>query len=119
MTINIESASLDLSTQSMDSLSTVVRSPAVKADAAEAQPKGTVTTEQVTAAVQQLQSAIAKTPNPDFSLDYLSGLSVVKVRSNTTGEVVFQVPDTRVVELARLLKDGASLGSLGLINTEV
>lgn len=72
---------------------------------------------EVTAAVQQLQAAISKGPNPDFKLDYLSGLSVVTVRSTITGEVVFQLPDTRALELARLIKAGASVGSLGLLNT--
>jgi uncharacterized FlaG/YvyC family protein len=71
----------------------------------------------VTAAVGQLQSAISQSPNPDFKLDYLSGLSVVTVRSTLTGEVVFQLPDTRALELARMIKDGASVGSLGLYKT--
>ena len=72
----------------------------------------------VNAAVQQLQTAISNGPNPDFKLDYLSGLSVVTVRSTITGEVVFQLPDTRALELARMIKDGASVGSLGLLSTE-
>src|SRR5882757_9251022 len=55
---------------------------------------------EVSAAVQQLQAAISQSPNPDFKLDYLSGLSVVTVRSSITGEVVFQLPDTRALELA-------------------
>jgi uncharacterized FlaG/YvyC family protein len=71
----------------------------------------------VAAAVQQLQTAISRSPNPDFTLDYLSGLAVVTVRSNTTGEVVFQLPDTRALELARMIKDGASVGSVGLFST--
>ncbi len=76
-----------------------------------------VNPDEVVAAVQQLQAAISKGPNPDFKLDYLSGLSVVTVRSNLTGEVVFQLPDMRALELARLIKEGASVGSLGLLNT--
>ena len=71
----------------------------------------------VTAAVQQLQAAISTGPNPDFKLDYLSGLSVVTVRSTITGEVVFQLPDMRALELARMIKDGASVGSVGLFST--
>ncbi|MGE0115383.1 MAG: flagellar protein FlaG [Steroidobacteraceae bacterium] len=78
----------------------------------------TVSSGEVTAAIQQLQTAINKGPNPDFKLDYLSGLSVVTVRSTITGEVVFQLPDTRALELARMIKDGASVGSLGLLNTK-
>lgn len=76
-------------------------------------------TDEVGAAVKALQAAIDSGPNPSFTLDYLSGLSVVTVRSNVTGEVVYQLPDTRAVELARLIKDGNTLSSLGLLNTEV
>ncbi|MGD9842497.1 MAG: hypothetical protein AB7U99_06285, partial [Steroidobacteraceae bacterium] len=65
-------------------------------------------------ALQQLQAAFSSAPNPELSVDYLSGLSVTTVRSVSTGEVVYQLPNTRVVELARLIKDGASLSSLGL-----
>jgi uncharacterized FlaG/YvyC family protein len=72
----------------------------------------------VEAAVKQIQAAINTGPNPAFTLDYLSGLSVVTVRSNQTGEVVFQLPDSRAVELARLIKEGTSLGSLGLLHTK-
>lgn len=74
---------------------------------------------EVGVAVQALQAALDNGPNPSFTLDYLSGLSVVTVRSNVTGEVVYQLPDTRAVELARLIKDGSTLSSLGLLNTEV
>lgn len=74
---------------------------------------------EVASAVRQLQGAISSGPNPAFSIDYLSGLPVVTVRSTATGEVVLQLPDTRVVELARLIKDGASPGSLGLLNITV
>lgn len=70
----------------------------------------------VTDAVATLQSALNSGPNPQFDLDYLSGLSVVTVRSKVSGEVVFQLPDRRAVELARLVKQGDSAASLGLLD---
>ena len=71
----------------------------------------------INAAIGQLQTAISNGPNPDFKLDYLSGLSVVTVRSTITGQVMYQLPDTRALELARMIKDGVSVGSLGLFST--
>jgi hypothetical protein len=74
-----------------------------------------INADDVQAAVQQ--TAISNGPNPDFKLDYLSGLSVVTVRSTITGQVVYQLPDTRALQLARMIKDGASVGSVGLFST--
>jgi uncharacterized FlaG/YvyC family protein len=112
--MSIETASVNRIT--LSDLAEPVRAPisAIPRAAAESAP----TPEALASAVRDLQSAIDKGPNPSFTLDYLSGLSVVTVRSNITGEVVFQLPDTRAVELARLLKEGASLGELGLLHTE-
>lgn len=76
-----------------------------------------VNADDVQAAVSQLQTAISNGPNPDFKLDYLSGLSVVTVRSTITGQVVFQLPDTRALQLARMIRDGISVGSVGLFST--
>ncbi len=104
---------------SVDSLSRVIEASGDAARAAAVAPIGTaapVSSAEMAQAVQVLQQAVKSGPNPDFSLDYLSGLSVVTVRSNRTGEVVFQLPDTRAVELARLIKDGSSLASVGLLN---
>jgi|GEM_PF-2096382 len=82
--------------------------------AATASAAAPVNTDEVKAAVAQLQAAISNGPNPDFKLDYLSGLSVVTVRSTLTGEVVYQLPDSRALDLARMIKGGASVGSIGL-----
>ena len=111
---------------SMDRLSRVMETPSDAARAAAVSPIATaapvastsapVSSTEVAQAVQVLQQAVKSGPNPDFSLDYLSGLSVVTVRSDRTGEVVFQLPDTRALELARLIKDGSSLASVGLLN---
>lgn len=125
MTMAIEPVGLERFAQSVDAAaSDVARADIVKTDAAVTQSTTAaasaekVSEDQVVSAVQQLQGAIATGPNADFSIDYLSGLSVVKVRSISTGEVVFQLPDVRAVELARLLKDGASVASLGLLDTQ-
>lgn len=120
--MTIDTVSLDSLYKSSDSsLGVAARSPAPRSTDAPATsgaatgPSGA----DVAAAVQQLQSAIARGPNPDFTVDYLSGLSVVTVRSNQTGEVMFQIPDARAVDLARLIKEGTSLASLGLFKTTV
>lgn len=128
MTMAIEPVVLERFAQSGDAAaSDVARPDIVKPDATARQSTAAAATavsaekvseDQVVSAVQQLQSAITASPNYDLSLDYLSGLSVVKVRSISTGEVVFQLPDVRAVELARLLKDGASVASLGLLDTK-
>lgn len=67
-------------------------------------------------AVQDLQSHFSRM-NPEFAVDYLSGLGIVRMRVASTGEVVFQVPDREAVQLARLIRNGASLGSLTLMRT--
>lgn len=69
-------------------------------------------------AVQDLQSHFSRM-NPEFAVDYLSGLGIVRMRVASTGEVVFQVPDREAVQLARLIRNGASLGSLTLVRTTV
>ena len=112
MTIDVASLNRSI----VSELPEPVRVPIAVAPSAAA--GSTPTPEAVATAVRDLQSAIDKGPNPTFTLDYLSGLSVVTVRSNITGELVFQLPDTRALDLARLLKEGASLGSLGLLTTE-
>ncbi len=79
-----------------------------------------VTPMQVAAAVEQLRSHLgAKHGNAEFTVDYLSGLDVVTVRAPNSGDVIFQVPSTVAVNLARLIKEGASLSSLGLLDAKV
>lgn len=89
---------------------------------AEASPVVTesVTPMQVAAAVEQLRSHLdTKHGNAEFTVDYLSGLDVVTVRAPNSGDVIFQVPSTVAVNLARLIKEGASLSSLGLLDAKV
>jgi len=70
------------------------------------------------AAQQQLQAYISGQTNPPhFTVDYLSGLGVMTVRAAITGDVVFQIPDMQAVRLAQLLKEGAPVESLGILNT--
>lgn len=58
-------------------------------------------------AVKQLQSHLNGVggSKPEFSVDYLSGLNVVRVLS-TSGEVVRQLPSAQAVSLARLIASG-------------
>lgn len=112
--MTIEATQVDRSAIAMEPPATVARASATD-NAAEPQVLAETGTA-VAAAVQQLQAAMNTGPNPEFKLDYLSGLSVVTVRSTLTGEVVFQLPDTRALELARMLTDGVSLASAGLMN---
>lgn len=73
--------------------------------------------QQVLAAVQQLQQHFAtRTAPPELSVDYLSGLSVVTVRSADTGELLYQLPGSDAVRLARLVGEGAP-ASMGVVDT--
>ncbi len=75
--------------------------------------------QEVGAAVRQLTAHLnAKLASPEFSVDYLSGLGVVTVKSADTGTVVFQVPDVEAVRLARLIRDGSSIGELGFMDAK-
>lgn len=75
---------------------------------------------QVQEAASQLNSYLAaRSSPPEFSIDYLSGLSVVTVRSVSTGETLYQLPGSEAVRLARLLKEGGSLDSFGALDTTV
>ena len=118
--MTIESASIDRISASVNGVQGALRAAA--GPAAQSQEyvssgdHAKVNPDEMAVAVKQLQDAISSGPDPKIKLDYLSGLSVVTVRSITSGEVLFQLPDTRALELARLIKGGASLGSLGLID---
>ena len=118
--MTIESASIDRISAPVNGTQGAVKAAA--GPAAQSPEPGTSgdnaspSPDKIAVAVKQLQDAISGGPDPKIKLDYLSGLSVVTVRSITSGEVLFQLPDTRALELARLIKDGASLGSLGLID---
>jgi uncharacterized FlaG/YvyC family protein len=117
----METLPLDRGLKTVESLPVAATSVATAAPAAVKVPVASAATPvnpaEVDAAVTQLQTAISNGPNPDFKLDYLSGLSVVTVRSTITGQVVFQLPDTRALQLARMIKEGASVGSVGLFTT--
>jgi uncharacterized FlaG/YvyC family protein len=119
--MTMETLPLDRGLKTVESLPVAATSVATAAPAAVKAPVASVATPvnpaEVDAAVTQLQTAISNGPNPDFKLDYLSGLSVVTVRSTITGQVVFQLPDTRALQLARMIKEGASVGSVGLFTT--
>jgi uncharacterized FlaG/YvyC family protein len=119
--MTIETMSLDRGVKTAESPFAAATTVATSAPATVKAPAASVATpanvDDVNAAVTQLQTAISNGPNPDFKLDYLSGLSVVTVRSTITGQVVFQLPDTRALQLARMIKDGASVGSVGLFTT--
>ena len=120
--MTIESASIDRISAPVNGAQHVVKAAAGSAaQSPEPRPfsdNASHSPDKIAVAVKQLQDAISSGPDPTIKLDYLSGLSVVTVRSITSGEVLFQLPDTRALELARLIKDGASLGSLGLIDTK-
>jgi uncharacterized FlaG/YvyC family protein len=119
--MTMETLPLDRGLKTVESLPVAATSVATAAPAAVKVPVASAATPvnpaEVDAAVTQLQTAISNGPNPDFKLDYLSGLSVVTVRSTITGQVVFQLPDTRALQLARMIKEGASVGSVGLFTT--
>ncbi|MGC3979882.1 MAG: flagellar protein FlaG [Steroidobacteraceae bacterium] len=85
-----------------------VSSAASKNSLASTSTSQVVQPHEVQAAVQKLQAHFASrnTP-PELSVDYLSGLSVVTVRTADTGEVLYQLPDVDAVRLARLIADGA------------
>lgn len=69
-------------------------------------------------AAQQIQGHLSGvTDPPQFKVDYLSGLDVMTVRAASTGEVVFQIPGNTAVQLAQLIKEGAPVDSLGVLNT--
>lgn len=69
-------------------------------------------------AAQQIQSHLSGLTNPpQFKVDYLSGLDVMTVRAASTGEVVLQIPGNTAVQLAQLIKEGAPVDSLGVLNT--
>lgn len=79
----------------------------------------TVDEQQVVSAVRKLQSHFAsRSAPPELSIDYLSGLSVVTVRAAATGELLYQLPGSDAVRLARLIADGAP-DSTGVLNTNV
>jgi uncharacterized FlaG/YvyC family protein len=69
-------------------------------------------------ATQQIQAYLSgQTTPPQFNVDYLSGLDVMTVRAANTGEVVFQMPGVQALQLAQLLREGAPVESLGIVNT--
>lgn len=55
---------------------------------------------------------------PKYQVDYLSGLQVMTVRNASSGEVVFQLPNSEALRLAQLLHEGASVGTAGIVNAE-
>ena len=104
---------------SLDSLQPSLETSSKKqsVDAAVAQVATTesdVNPAELSAARAQLQTALNPSGKPELQVDYLSGLKVTTVRSNSTGELLYQIPDSKVVALARLLHDGGSLTSLGM-----
>ena len=70
------------------------------------------------AAIGQIKTHFAQQSPPQFSLDYLSGLNVMTIKAADTGEVLLQLPDVAALRLARLIKDGGSLESMGLLDTQ-
>ena len=71
----------------------------------------------ISAAVQAINAhLLAQQTEPKMSVDYLSGLDVLAFKSQSTGDVLFQVPSVDAVRLARLIGEGASLSSLGLMD---
>jgi hypothetical protein len=78
-----------------------------------------VSEQQVVSAVQNLQSHFAsRSAPPELRVDYLSGLSIVTVRAAETGELLYQMPGSDAVRLARLIAEGAPV-SQGVLDTSV
>jgi hypothetical protein len=68
-------------------------------------------------AAQVIQSHLSGNRQPpQFEVDYLSGLDVMKVRASGNGEVLFQIPGEAAVRLAQLLHEGAAVGSFGIVD---
>lgn len=68
-------------------------------------------------AAQQIQSYLSgQTDPPAFSVDYLSGLQVMTVRSASSGDVLFQLPNADALRLAQLLKDGVPVDTIGIVD---
>lgn len=111
---------------SRDPSQVTAKSAATVAGVSTAQSQGSPTPTQqeavdpadVVSAVKQIQQVINNGPNPDIKLDYLSGLSVVEFRSKVSGELVFQLPDTHAVAMARMIKAGSPLSSLAMMDTQ-
>jgi hypothetical protein len=59
------------------------------------------------------------TDPPQYSVDYLSGLGVMTVRSASDGQVIFQIPGPTAIHLAQLLKEGAPVESFGLLDQTI
>lgn len=70
-------------------------------------------------AAQQIQSYLSgQTDPPQYVVDYLSGLQVMTVRSASNGEVVFQLPDADALRLAQMLREGSSVGTVGIVDAQ-
>ncbi|MES1191732.1 MAG: flagellar protein FlaG [Steroidobacter sp.] len=85
------------------------------ADAASAPPSES----DLQAAAQQIQGYLSgHTDPPQYAVDYLSGLQVMTVRNASSGEVVFQLPNSEALRLAQLLHEGAAVNTVGIVNAE-
>lgn len=76
-----------------------------------------VTAAEVSVAASQLQDALDSEPGTALTVDYQSGQMITTMRSKVSGQILFQLPNVRVIELARRLSEGDSLASLGLLDT--
>ena len=110
MSIDAIKRDIPVSTPERSTPSSVTQSSVTPATTSAADPQA------VSAAVEALQTHFSSM-NPEFSVDYLSGLGVVRMRAANTGEVVFQIPDTEAVQLARLIKEGMPPASVALTKT--
>ncbi|MES1195855.1 MAG: hypothetical protein ABUL58_02820 [Steroidobacter sp.] len=71
------------------------------------------------AAAQQIQGYLSQhTDPPQYVVDYLSGMQVMTVRSASSGEVVFQLPNADALRLAQLLHEGAPVNTAGIVDAE-
>ena len=71
------------------------------------------------AAAQQIQGYLSQhTDPPQYTVDYLSGMQVMTVRSASNGEVVFQLPNADALRLAQLLHEGSPVNTAGIVNAE-
>lgn len=77
------------------------------------------TAQHVQQAAQQIQKFLTDSQRSlEFQIDEASGISVVKVRDTSTGDVIRQIPNEETVKLAQILKDTGSL-SRGLLDLTV
>jgi flagellar protein FlaG len=93
-------------------------SPTPVAGSADAGPKAPaqVSAEQIQQAARQLQQYLQQTGRTmEHSVDHVTGMTIVRIYSSASGELVRQIPTEEIVHLAEVLREESRHSTLDVM----